>query len=53
MATAAKVTIAEVEQLVEPGELDPDAIVTPGIFVNHILQGPSYEKKIEKRTVRT
>jgi len=53
MATAAKVTIAEVEQLVEPGELDPDAIVTPGIFVKHILQGRTYEKKIEKRTVRT
>ena len=53
MATAGKVTVAEVEQLVEPGELDPDAIVTPGIFVKHILQGPSYDKKIEKRTVRT
>ena len=53
MATAAKVTIAEVEQFVEPGELDPDAIVTPGIFVKHILQGRTYEKKIEKRTVRT
>jgi 3-oxoacid CoA-transferase subunit A len=52
MATAAKVTIAEVEELVEPGRLDPDAIVTPGIFVRHILQGPSYEKRIEKRTVR-
>jgi 3-oxoacid CoA-transferase subunit A len=53
MATAAKVTIAEVEQFVEPGELDPDAIVTPAIFVKHILQGRTYEKKIEKRTVRT
>jgi 3-oxoacid CoA-transferase subunit A len=52
MATAAAVTIAEVEQLVEPGELDPDAIVTPGIFVQHILQGERYEKRIEKRTVR-
>ena len=51
MATAAAVTIAEVEQLVEPGELDPDAIVTPGIFVKHILQGSSYDKRIEKRTV--
>src|SRR3954447_5448161 len=51
MATAAKVTIAEVEQLVEPGQLDPDAIITPGIFVKHIIQGPSYEKRIEKRTV--
>jgi 3-oxoacid CoA-transferase subunit A len=52
MATAAKVTIAEVEQLVEPGELDPDAVVTPGIFVKHILQGAGYDKRIEKRTVR-
>src|SRR3954466_13363661 len=52
MATAAAVTIAEVEHLVEPGELDPDQIVTPGIFVRHILQGSSYEKRIEKRTVR-
>ncbi|MBI4475819.1 MAG: CoA transferase subunit A [Acidobacteria bacterium] len=52
MATAARVTIAEVEQLVEPGALDPDAIVTPGIFVRYILQGAVYEKRIEKRTVR-
>ena len=52
MATAAAVTIAEVEHLVEPGELDPDQIVTPGIFVRHILQGSGYEKRIEKRTVR-
>jgi len=52
MATAAAVTIAEVEHLVEPGELNPDAIVTPGIFVQHILQGASYEKRIEKRTLR-
>ena len=52
MATAARVTIAEVEELVEPGALDPDAIVTPGIFVQHILQGPGYEKRVEKRTVR-
>jgi 3-oxoacid CoA-transferase A subunit len=52
MATAAAVTIAEVEHLVEPGELDPDQIVTPGIFVRHILQGAHYEKRIEKRTVR-
>ena len=51
MATAAAVTIAEVEHLVEPGELDPDHIVTPGIFVKHILQGAHYEKRIEKRTV--
>ena len=52
MATAARVTIAEVEHLVEPGELEPDAIVTPGVFVRYVLQGASYEKRIEKRTVR-
>jgi 3-oxoacid CoA-transferase subunit A len=51
MATAAEVTIAEVEHLVEPGEIDPDHVVTPGIFVRHILQGAHYEKRIEKRTV--
>jgi 3-oxoacid CoA-transferase subunit A len=52
MATAAAVTIAEVEHLVEPGELDPDQIVTPGIFVRYVLEGAGYEKRIEKRTVR-
>ena len=52
MATAAAVTIAEVEHLVQPGELDPDHIVTPGIFVRYILVGSHYEKRIEKRTVR-
>ena len=52
MATAATVTIAEVEQLVEPGQLDPDHVATPGIFVQHILQGDKYEKRIEKRTLR-
>jgi 3-oxoacid CoA-transferase A subunit len=52
MATAARVTIAEVEQLVEPGDIDPDHVVTPGIFVQHIIQGAHYEKRIEKRTVR-
>ena len=52
MATAARVTIAEVEHLVEPGEIDPDHVVTPGIFVRHILQGEKYEKRIEKRTLR-
>jgi 3-oxoacid CoA-transferase subunit A len=52
MATAASVTIAEVEQLVEPGDLDADAIVTPGVFVTHVVQGTHYEKRIEKRTVR-
>ena len=53
MATAAHVTIAEVERLVEPGEIDPDHVVTPGIFVKYILQGERYEKRIEKRSVRT
>ncbi len=53
MATAAAVTIAEVDEIVEPGTLDPDAIVTPGIFVKHIFQGAGYEKRIERRTVRT
>ena len=53
MATAAAVTIAEVEQLVEPGAIDPDHVVTPGIFVKHIFQGDHYEKRIEKRTVRS
>jgi 3-oxoacid CoA-transferase subunit A len=52
MATAGRITIAEVEQLVEPGAIDPDHVVTPGIFVKHILQGAHYEKRIEKRTVR-
>jgi len=52
MATAGRVTIAEVEELVEPGALDPDAIVTPGIFVQHILRGARYERRIEKRTLR-
>ena len=52
MATAAKVTIAEVEQMVPVGELNPDQVHTPGIYVQRIIQGPSYEKLIEKRTVR-
>ena len=52
MATAARVTIAEVEELVELGELDPDCIVTPAIFVHRIIQGVNYEKRIERRTVR-
>ena len=52
MATAAKVTIAEVEELVEPGELDPDTIITPGVYVQRILQGPNYQKRIERRMVR-
>ncbi|WP_207461456.1 CoA transferase subunit A [Azospirillum sp. SYSU D00513] len=52
MATAGKVTIAEVEILVEAGELDPDQIHTPGIFVKRIIQGKDYEKRIEQRTLR-
>ena len=52
MATAARVTLAEVEEIVQPGELDPDAIVTPGIYVAHVLRGAEYEKRIERRTVR-
>ncbi len=52
MATAGRVTIAEVEELVEPGVLDPNTIVTPGIFVQRILRGERYEKRIERRTVR-
>jgi 3-oxoacid CoA-transferase subunit A len=52
MATAGKVTVAEVEHLVEIGELDPDGIHTPGIYVDRILQGAAYEKRIEQLTVR-
>jgi 3-oxoacid CoA-transferase subunit A len=52
IATAAKVTIAEVEELVEVGELDPDNIHVPSIFVKRIFQGTNYEKRIERRTVR-
>jgi 3-oxoacid CoA-transferase subunit A len=52
MATAAKTTIAEVDELVELGSLDPNCIVTPGIYVKRIFQGSNYEKRIEKRTVR-
>ncbi len=52
MAMAAKVTIAEVEELVEVGELDPNLIHTPSIFVQRIIQGEKYEKRIEQRTVR-
>ena len=53
MAMAGKITIAEVEELVPAGELDPNQIHTPGIFVQRILQGEKYEKRIEQRTVRT
>ena len=52
MATAARVTLAEVEHLVEPGEIEPDAVHTPGIFVRQILLGEHYERRVEKRTVR-
>ncbi|MBV8912526.1 MAG: CoA transferase subunit A [Acetobacteraceae bacterium] len=52
MATAAKVTVAEVEQLVQPGEIDPDVIVTPGIFVKRLVHVPNPDKRIEQRTTR-
>lgn len=47
-----KITIAEVEELVEIGELDPNQIHTPGVYVNRIIQGAKYEKRIENRTVQ-
>jgi 3-oxoacid CoA-transferase subunit A len=52
MAMAGKITIAEVEELVKPGELDPNNIHTPGIYVHRIFQGRDYQKRIEQRTVR-
>lgn len=52
MAMAARVTIAEVEALVEPGDLDPDAVHTPGVYVDRIFEGVEYEKRIERRRVR-
>jgi len=52
MATAAKLTIAEVEHLVEPGAIDPDAIVTPGVYVQRIVHVADHEKRIEQRTTR-
>ena len=52
MAMAGKITVAEVEELVQAGKLDPNQIHTPGIFVQRILQGEKYEKRIEQRTVR-
>src|SRR5881275_2255676 len=52
MATAAKVTIAEVEQLVEVGELEPDQVMTPSVYVKRIFQGELFERRIERRTVR-
>jgi 3-oxoacid CoA-transferase subunit A len=52
MATAAKVTVAQVEHLVQPGEIDPDHIITPGIFVSRIVHTSNAAKRIEQRTVR-
>jgi 3-oxoacid CoA-transferase subunit A len=52
MATAGRTTVVEVEELLEPGQLDPDQIHTPGIYVQRIIKGPSYGKPIEQRTVR-
>ena len=51
MAMAGKITIAEVEELVEPGEIDPNHVHTPGIFIQRIFQGSNYEKRIEQRTI--
>src|SRR5487761_1181781 len=51
MATAARITIAEVEHLVKPGEIDPDHVITPGIYVHRIFQADKHEKRIERRTV--
>jgi len=52
IATAARVTIAEVEELVEPGQIDPDHVITPGVYVQRIVAGARYEKRIERRTTR-
>jgi len=52
MATAGKITIAEVEELVEPGALQPDMVMTPGIYVQRVVQGTQYERRIERRTLR-
>ena len=52
MATAGRVAIAEVEELVQPGEIDPDAVHTPAIYIKRIFKGGQYEKRIEKRTVQ-
>lgn len=52
MATAGKITVAEVEEIVDYGEIDPDQVHTPGIYVQRLIQGPSYEKRIEQRTTR-
>lgn len=53
VATAGKITVVEAEEIVEVGDLDPDQVHTPGIFVQRIIQGPRYEKRIEQRTVRS
>ena len=52
MATAAKITIAEVQEVVRPGEIDPDSVHTPSIYVKRIVKGERYEKWVERRTVR-
>jgi 3-oxoacid CoA-transferase subunit A len=52
MATAGKITVAEVEEIVELGELDPDQIHTPGVYVQRVFKAPSLEKRIEQRTTR-
>ena len=52
MAQAGRITIAEVEELVEPGEIDPDQVHTPSIFVQRVVLAPPTEKRIEKRTTR-
>ena len=52
MATAGKVTVAEVEHLFEPGQIDPDQIITPGVFVQRMIHVPNATKHIEQRTVR-
>ena len=52
MATAARFTIAEVEELVEPGEIEPDHVMTPGIYVKQVVKGERYERRIERRTVQ-
>jgi 3-oxoacid CoA-transferase subunit A len=52
MATSAKMTVAEVENLVQPGQIDPDHIITPGVYVKRIVHVPNAVKHIEQRTVR-
>jgi 3-oxoacid CoA-transferase subunit A len=52
MATAGNITIVEVEEIVEIGELDPESIITPGIYVDRVIKCENYEKRIEQRTVR-